>query len=342
MMFSFIFVSISSVLLAKLICLIIRSKRSSKPQVLPVAVQSPDLPLLVHNPLFRASAPVLRPRHRPLHLVINGLNMPPRTTKVGANKILQDFLIDRFGLVNNISEVVFYMPGIAPIRSQIVAAVDEVTYHHVLLWKSVLLRASPGVHVDKVRSKRSLRHRFKERERGRHLPPPNTTAVPPAAAPAHATNPTSAVTAGPNQVAEPTSHIADAIQGRIQAAIVRQPNEEAEQREGIDPDREFEVEAIIGQKVENGRKFFQVRFVGYDQPEWCRADNVGIGAKREWWAANPQYACAPRRRQTQAQPTQSVPNDSSEAPNEAGPSTSQPRRSSRVALRGVGSAQVSQ
>lgn len=45
------------------------------------------------------------------------------------------------------------------VRNQIVAIVDEVTYDHVLLWKSVLLRASPRIHVDKVRSKRALSNR---------------------------------------------------------------------------------------------------------------------------------------------------------------------------------------
>lgn len=43
---------------------------------------------------------------------------------------------------------------------------------------------------------------------------------------------------------------------------------------GIDIQQSFEVESVIGVKVEDGRRMFQVKWVGYEEPTWEPLDNL--------------------------------------------------------------------
>lgn len=94
-------------------------------------------------------------------LFVAGLSgITNRATKAYTEAILTAFLAKTFGLTNNQSTVIYYLPaGCLQRRSVVVAQVDETTYHHVLLWKHILLRRSP-VTIDLPRPAHDLRQRY--------------------------------------------------------------------------------------------------------------------------------------------------------------------------------------
>lgn len=50
---------------------------------------------------------------------------------------------------------------------------------------------------------------------------------------------------------------------------------------------EYAAEEIIDEKMERGRKFYLVRFVGCLEPEWCSARDVSNTLRQEWWKFHP-------------------------------------------------------
>lgn len=323
-----IFMLTVSVLLAALTWSIFRSNQSLTPSAANAAALSSQ----VENPLFVGSSRREQRRRHDWMLFIAGLRIPPRTSNKDALQILQGFLADRFGLLNNVCEVIKYIPGVSAKRSIMIAKVDGLTFHQVLLWKNLLLRGT-SISVDVPRKQMDLRRRYSTRMESRESQPPGPRSIARRPALAPATNPTQqAPNLAPDAHHEP---------GPSNANVTGELNEQVGGNSASDspwrwPDQEFSADCILEQRKVGRRVEYLVKFTGFDTPEWCKAQDVGSDLKAGWWAAHPEFRPTPRQpRVRDAQPA-------SPAILAATNASPQPiRRSSRVASRAGGGSQAS-
>jgi hypothetical protein len=255
MIFFIIFMLIVSVLLAALTWLMFRSNQSLTPS----AANAAALSSLVDNPLFVGSSRRQQRRRHDSMLFIAGLRIPPRTSNKDALQILQDFLSDRFGLVDTICEVIKYIPGVGVKRSIMIAKVDGRTSHQVLLWKNLLLRGTP-ISVDAPRKQMDLRRRYSQRTESRESQPPGPQSV--------ARRPTLAPSANPTQPAPTLPPDAHGEPGPSNANAAGALNEQVEGNAASDaPDRQYSADCVLEERKVGRWIEYLVKFTGFDAPE---------------------------------------------------------------------------
>ena len=258
-------------------------------------------------------------------LYIAGLTIPPRTSRAEVIRLANAFFEDYFATMNTVKKLISVHHTCINRRSILLVSVSKAHFSQIMRLKHICL-ANTTITIDLPRRPTELKERYSSRLRKRweirhrpgpplsppplaHPPPPQTgspqlllqlSPPPPPPVPLAGIGAGAGAGVEESQGAPRSTEAGTGVGTRSGTDVgnVLGPGNPIQNARGANPDQpvivggpstnpEYLAEAIEAEKMESGRKYYLVRFVGCRDAEWCPAQGVSKALKTDWWRTHP-------------------------------------------------------